>query len=339
MADGKWITELTPLTSLADAARRVLSIRLSVVRDWLPKAMRQSDEDPEYVHQLRVSTRRAGAALDIFSLCLPDKEYRAARKTLRRIRRAAGEARDWDVFLEGLPAKEGRGEARQRAVDLLIGYGLSRRMAAQEGLSDASPYYPFAYERFLAETVAAVHKPKGDEPPRLLIDLAEPMLSGLVRELHEAASGNLSDYDHLHQVRIIGKRLRYAMEVFVDCFAPAFKDQLYPAVEQMQEILGMANDSHVAGGRLREVRDRLKVYRVEDAKRFKSGLEHLIRFHEERVEQQRERFIEWWAGWQKDGGEGAFWTLLKSGEVIPPVVDGQQPVTPPRPEAPQVHQD
>jgi CHAD domain-containing protein len=339
MADGKWITELTALTSLADAARRVLSVRLAVIRDWLPKAMRQSDEDPEYVHQLRVSTRRAGAALDIFSLCLPDKEYKAARKTLRRIRRAAGEARDWDVFLEGLPSREGRGEARQRAVDLLIGYGLSRRMAAQGALTEASPYYPFAFERFLAETVAAVHKAKGDDPPRCLIDLAEPMLSGLLKELHEAASGNLSDYDHLHQVRIIGKRLRYAMEIFVDCFAPAFKDQLYPAVEQMQEILGTANDSHVAGGRLKEVRDRLKVYRIEDAKRFKSGLEHLIQFHEDRLEQQRQTFTDWWAGWQKEGGEGAFWALLKSGETLPPINDGQAPESPPTPPVPQVHHD
>ena len=35
---------------------------------------------------------RAGAALDIFAICLPPKVYRTARKALRGLRRAAGEA-------------------------------------------------------------------------------------------------------------------------------------------------------------------------------------------------------------------------------------------------------
>src|SRR5262249_193985 len=73
------------------------------------------------------------------------------------------------------------------------------------------------------------------------------------KELDEAVDRNLEDYEHLHQVRILGKRLRYAMEVFADCFAAAFREQLYPAVEEMQEILGNANDSYVACGRLEAV--------------------------------------------------------------------------------------
>jgi CHAD domain-containing protein len=334
MADGKWITELTAQTPLADAARRVLTVRLGVVHEFLPRAMRQSADDVEHVHQLRVATRRAGAALEMFSLCLPDKEYRAARKTLRRIRRAAGAARDWDVFLAGLPAKDGRSEGRQRGRDLVIGYALARRIVAQADLENASPNYPFAFERLVAETVAAVHKPKAVPEIRHLADLAEPMLSGLLRELHERASGDLSDYDHLHQVRILGKRLRYAMEIFVDCFAPPFKEQLYPAVEQMQDILGLANDSHVAGGRLIELRDWLKVCRPDDWKRFKPGIDRLIQFHEQRVEQQRLAFLEWWANWQQTGGEAAFWSLLKSAPDVP-LADGAPAA--PTPAVPETH--
>jgi hypothetical protein len=33
------------------------------------------------------------------------------------------------------------------------------------------------------------------------------------------------------------------MEVFADCFALAFREKLYPMMEQMQEVLGNANDS------------------------------------------------------------------------------------------------
>src|SRR5580704_16113317 len=102
MADGKWITDLTASTPLVDAARRVLSVRLEVVHDYLPLALHHWKEDPEHVHQLRVGTRRAGAALAIFATCLPGKMHRRLRKHLRQIRRAAGAARDWDVFIEAL---------------------------------------------------------------------------------------------------------------------------------------------------------------------------------------------------------------------------------------------
>lgn len=311
MAEGKWITELTGTTPLADAARRVLSVRLAVVHDSLPLAMREADKDSEHVHQLRVSTRRAAAALEIFSRCLPPKDYKIARKTLKRIRRAAGEARDWDVFLMGLPAGEGSSARLQSGKDVVTGYAVSRRAAAQELLAEASPNYPFDFERFQADTVAALHKPHGHSEPHALVDLAQPMLSGLLQELHQAASGDLGNYDHLHQVRIIGKRLRYAMEVFVECFAAEFRERLYPQVEQMQEILGEANDSHVASLRLTEFAESLRSARPGDWRRFKPGIDALRRTHEQRVVRQRNAFSDWWKNWQETGGEAAFAALLK----------------------------
>ena len=39
--DGKWITGLDPSTPVLDAARRVLTIRLEVVRDYLGLALRE----------------------------------------------------------------------------------------------------------------------------------------------------------------------------------------------------------------------------------------------------------------------------------------------------------
>src|SRR3954467_8752455 len=102
MAEGKWIQGLRPDTELAEAARKVLAVRLRVVREYLPRAMHRADEDPENVHQLRVGTRRADAACRIFRHCLPGRVCRAARARWRGIRRAAGVARDWDVFLLAL---------------------------------------------------------------------------------------------------------------------------------------------------------------------------------------------------------------------------------------------
>ena len=50
----------------------------------------------------------------------------------------------------------------------------------------------------------------------------------------------------LHAFRIEGKQLRYAMEIFAGAFPPAFRGELYPLVEQLQERLGKINDHATA---------------------------------------------------------------------------------------------
>src|SRR5262249_51817799 len=246
-----------PDTPLAQAAREVLAARLEVVRQHLPKALREADRDPEFVHQLRVGTRRSDAALRIFRVCLPGGAYRAARARLRAIRRAAGAARDWDVFLMALGERLAGAPSTQKAgLDFLLGYSLGQRYAAQSVLAVVEQNQPLTFDHFVSETTETVRPPKQDSESRL-IDLARPMLLSLLRCLREAAAGDLDDYDQLHQVRIAGKRLRYAMEVFADCFAPSFRERTYPQVEEMQEILGRANDSHVAATRLSMLREKL----------------------------------------------------------------------------------
>ena len=132
MADGKWITGLTPDMPVADAARVVLAARFEVVRQYLPLAAEKPYEDREYVHQLRVGTRRAGAALKVFGDWLPRKHHRRAKRALRTLRRAAGGARDWDVFIQGLPeAKPLAAASGKPALDFLLGYAVGERAAAQ----------------------------------------------------------------------------------------------------------------------------------------------------------------------------------------------------------------
>jgi CHAD domain-containing protein len=314
MADGKWISDLQPATPLADAARHVLTVRLGVVNDYLPLALHEPEKDPEYVHQLRVGTRRAAAALDIFALCLPDKVYRAARKRLRQIRRAAGEARDWDVFLLALKDAAKKSRRPSPGVDFLIGFAFAHRTAAQAHLQEANARFPFRFDRLLAETVAAVHRPKAEPGLRTLSDLARPLLARRLGELDEAARRDLDDYANLHQVRIAGKRLRYAMEVFADCFAPPFREQIYPAVEEMQDILGSANDSHVASQRLELLRQRARAMLPGQWRRYRSAVERLLRLHQKRLPEERERFRQWWQRWQESGGKAALAGLLAAPE-------------------------
>src|SRR5207244_8745872 len=179
-----------------------------------------------------------------------------------------------------------------------------QRAAAQTALVEASPEAPFDVEKLIARTVAAVRKPR-DNGLRVLGDLAQPRLKGLLQELHDAASANLDEYDHLHRVRILGKRLRYSMEVFAPCFDASFKDRYYPMVEEMQDILGLANDSHVATQRLTLVRDLLRGTQPAAWKRFRAGIEGVLRYHQRRLPRQRRLFLQWWQRWQKSDAEAA----------------------------------
>ena len=302
MADGKWINGLTADVPLTEAARRALSVRLQVVGETLPRAVQEADGDPELVHQLRVSTRRADAALRIFGPCLRRKVFKAARKRLRRLRRAAGAARDWDVFLIGLVERRAtQPEKEQAGLTFLFGYGHGQRTAAQAELEAAGLEEHAGYDAFLHETVAAVGPPADLPHDAVLADLGRPLLLALARELEWKATGDLADYAHLHQVRIAGKRLRYAMEVFADCFSLSFRETLYPRVEEMQEILGRANDSHVAEGRLSELKGRLRRGWAGEWKRLQPGVEGLLRFHQRRLPQERKRFLKWWEEWRKTG--------------------------------------
>jgi CHAD domain-containing protein len=307
MADGKWITGLKPTMPAAEAARLVLQVRLEVVREHLPRALREADRDVEHIHQLRVATRRAGAALRLFADYLPEKAYDQARRGLRRLRRAAGAARDWDVFRLGLDDwRAQRTDLEYPGLDCLLGYVVALRAEAQEALRQAEAARPLVFDRLAAATQAAIRPPR---PERSLEAVARPLLLDLAQELHEATSGNLSSYEHLHRVRIAGKRLRYAMEVFAVCIEPALRERAYVAVEELQEILGRANDSHVARRRLRSLRDALR--RTTVWKRLKPGLEGLLRYHDRRLPQERQRFLGWLASWRDGGTEAALLTVLR----------------------------
>jgi CHAD domain-containing protein len=304
MADGKWISGLTPAMSVEEAARVVLAARLEIVRHYLPLAVGEPEKDVEHVHHLRVSTRRAGAAIRIFKDCLPGGDRKKLRQRLRAIRRAAGEARDWDVFLLDLHTRAEAATQRQRpGYDFLIGYATAQRESCQEHLEGADPDAGESLRDLIKETLEKLHAPKDDSAPRTLGELAQPLLSHLWAKIEEQVQGDLEDYEHLHQVRILGKRLRYAMEVFADCYPLAFKQALYPAIEEMQEVLGNANDSHVATERIGALRDRLQAWDPRSHKRYRPALDALLRFHQRRVPQERKRFLKWWKDWHEDVGQ------------------------------------
>jgi CHAD domain-containing protein len=295
---GKWISDLTAETPVADAARRVVTFRLEAVRDSLGLALQEAEHNPDHVHQLRVATRRASAALEVFSNCLPHKVYKAARRQLRTIRRAAGDARDWDVLLARLTKHAAEQSADDRAgLDMLIGYAVAHRIPAQTRLKSVCRNYPFGFERFMAETVGAIrYKRPGEEP---LASFARPLLAQLLEELNLAQLRNKDDFEQLHEIRITGKRLRYVMEIFVDCFGPALRRQLCPVVGELQEILGFVNDHFVAAQLYSGLTANLRLCLPHGSKPYQTLICRFLKYHEAQMVAGRRKFDQWWDRWQQ----------------------------------------
>jgi CHAD domain-containing protein len=122
-----------------------------------------------------------------------------------------------------------------------------------------------------------------------------------LESLEQATGEDLTDYARLHEVRIRGKRLRYAMEIFADCFASDFRQVLYPLIEQMQEILGRANDDHMAAERVAGLSAEAQRYQAAFWPMWRPGVEMFLRSLRRELSQHRQEFLRFWQRWRKLG--------------------------------------
>ncbi len=131
----KWIEAKSADEFAPAVARRAIAARLKTLWNWLPLAAKHSADDVEYVHQLRVASRRAMAVLEIFDAMLPRKRSKWFAKQLNRVRKAAGEARDLDVLAPRLAAAcKAERIGRGNCLDGTDGAGAAGSAAADRGI-------------------------------------------------------------------------------------------------------------------------------------------------------------------------------------------------------------
>lgn len=308
MGAAHWLNDLPADTPLSEAARQVLSVRLESVGRCLRRAVHDSGEAPSSIHKLRVAARRAGAALDIFARCVPAKVRTPLHKLFRKIRRSTSDLRDCDVCLVMLMTSLGRLPVLQSAgICFHVGYTWKERTQSQERWGKKSSEFAPLFDDLARRAIRAIEKP--GHGFGTLDDLVPAALFHARDELARKVAHGIDDEKQLHRVRIAGKRLRYAMEIFVACFEPPFREQLYPALEEAQEILGRANDSQMARVRLMLLRDRFRALIPNEWDRFEPGVQALLDYHEQRSREQRQHYQEWWQRWQ--GSADSFTALRK----------------------------
>lgn len=283
----KWIADVRPQQPVSELARRALDLRLSSVWHHLPLAAQLAADDVEHVHLLRVATRRAAATLRLFKDLLPRRRRRWLTKQLRRIRRAAGEARDFDVLEARLPDWAGDNESAEIQDELKKVHDC--RLTAQGPIVDVARR--LRRKGFPERTAALVSRTRwrADEAPEPTVAVAaQHRLRPFVDEFFAAAQASATDAAALHRLRILGKRLRYAMEIFAGAFDRSFREQLYPQIEEVQERLGDISDRATAIERFEEWNA------ARHSRRRQDRLRHLLELQQASFEECRREFLTWW---------------------------------------------
>jgi CHAD domain-containing protein len=104
-------------------------------------------------------------------------------------------------------------------------------------------------------------------------------------------------------LRILGKRLRYSIEVFAGCFEPPLRERLYPAIEEMQEILGRITDAHVAVARIIEIREYVKSFQASNWPRLRKPIEQLLQAQRRVLPGERKQFLTCLKAWRRLAAE------------------------------------
>lgn len=244
----KWLPGIGPDDRTADVAVRSLCSRIGAVSSYLPLAATRAAEDREYVHQLRVWTRRATAALGLYEDLLPRRRYGWMKKQLKRIRRAANDARDCDVLLERLKQKKVNA-ATLRWINTV----LEERLEAQDAI--IAVYKRLSkgrrFERRTDKLLERVRH-RAEHTTERFGDWASERLHPVIERFFAAVPADRFDEPRLHQFRIRGKELRYAIELLAGAFPEGLRTTHYPVIEEMQDRLGAINDLVTSKSRLRE---------------------------------------------------------------------------------------
>ena len=239
----KWVNIGGVDEPVSAVARRAIGDRLHAVGERLAAAASHDGDAVENVHQVRVAARRADAALDVFDELCPSGRRAKWKRRLRKIRRTAGELRDLDVLLA-------RKDSRRVSAGI-VGQLENQRRDRQPLIEKLAKRWRKRKFNRKARRFARDMRWREEESEPTILEAARGSLRPACDRFLAAAAAQPSDTESLHRLRIRGKELRYAMEIFAAALPAFFRDELYPVVETLQEHLGRINDHATARRRFR----------------------------------------------------------------------------------------
>jgi CHAD domain-containing protein len=207
--------------------------------------------DLEELHAMRVATRRQRAAWRVFGDAFRADRTKKHRRRLREVAARLGAVRDLDVLLEA--ADEYRADlptTEQRALEPLFAAWRvhredARRLLIRELDSDGYQRWLDDYAEFVRHEGVAAQAVLPTEPHRVRDTTASRVLTAYERLRAYEPVLRWADVETLHELRIVGKWLRYTIEFVREALGPDV-EPLVARVTALQDHLGLMHDADVA---------------------------------------------------------------------------------------------
>jgi len=280
----KWIEIASPEVPASEVAVDAICLRVRYVQELLPLAAHEFQDDIEHIHRLRVACRRADATLKAFRPLLEDKSD-TLRKWLRRIRRAAGPARDLDVLLARLQ----KNQSDDPNCVYLVARLVRHRSEAQQALLQVeAESQSKKFDRSLERCLNFLNQSNRKNSTTPIGKFAKKSLQKASQSVLRLTSTQHPTLEELHELRIAGKRLRYSIEIVHAALNPNLRTELYPLIEKLQSRLGRMNDHATAQSLFQNLLAQMP------ADSQAAYLARCLVEQHEAAELLREEFLQWW---------------------------------------------
>jgi putative phosphoesterase len=281
----------------------------------------EKSDDIEYVHKMRVTSRRIRAAMPLFRECFPKNRYKKWLNEIKKVTQFLGAARDLDVqisvikdYIEQLQPTESK-----TGMEALLEQHVKQRTDLQSNvinglqeLKKSSVLQQIASycERIIKESAGTSFN---------LYDVREKAFWQISPKLDEFLA--MEDYVHKeneilkhHEMRIRAKWLRYTMEAF----APLYQGKLSEEIEMMknfQDTLGEMHDCDVWIERIpkfiNEIENEIATS-PEKEKAVAEGNQDLLKFLGHIKEKRKNYYENFVSFWDKEKDKNAFEELRKN---------------------------
>jgi CHAD domain-containing protein len=209
----------------------------------------RNGRDPEYLHRMRVATRRARAVLKAAHGTFEPGRAEVLVSELAWLGGVLGAVRDLDVVTARLMEESEALDRREReAIKPLFSQLAAERRKARGALRSA--LNGKRYEKLVADLGEAVDSMRGQNGNVDLRDRAEKQFRRLERSMR--ALGREPTDDEIHEVRKLGKRARYAVELAATSPTKA-EARFVKRAKAFQDVTGEHQDAVVAEKRLRSL--------------------------------------------------------------------------------------
>lgn len=270
------------------------------------------NDDVEYVHKTRVTSRRLRATMPLFKACFRKKEFSEWLCEIKKVTRLLGNARDLDVqlvFIEQYMEKL-NSTAEKEGLDALVNAHKDQRNSIQPtvvgGLEELKATDVLEeLRKFCEKTVAEQTKDAFD--PQKVLEKARWHISFRLDDFLA-----MENYVHLeneilkhHKMRIYAKKLRYTMEAFASLYQNKLAQEI-ATIKAFQDALGEMHDCDVWTEYIPKFmqetnsKTKSKPKKKTDAK-VKHALLNFLTFVKEKRQQHYIQFVRYWDENQKKG--------------------------------------